>query len=247
MNGKIWLIGLGPGHPGYIAPAALSTLEQTSVVIGQPETLRLVAGHLAGKEIIEENLSPVERSALAASRASSGDQVAILSIGHPGIYAIASTLLAYLRRQHLKLEVETIPGMTLADYAAARLGSPLGSDFAAISLADRAGRWSEIMDRAEKVLAADLVLVIYNPLGKLGRRRIARLINRALAIRGAATPVGILSGAATSQEEANVGTLGRFPLDDIEIDTLVIIGNSRTRIYAGKMIALRPYRAGLGY
>ena len=247
MNGKIWLIGLGPGHPECITPQALSAIAVSRIVIGQPEATRLVYTYLASKEVITSALSPVERSALATARATEGHQVGILSIGHPGIYAIASTLLAYLRRRRLKVEVEIIPGMTLADYAAARLGSPLGGDFAVISLADRASRWAAILNRAEKALEADLILVIYNPLGKLGQRRIKIIMDRARALRGAATPVGLLTGAATPSEEMVVTTLEWLELDDIKVDTLVIVGDSKTRLYGKKMVALRPYSARLGY
>jgi precorrin-3B C17-methyltransferase len=247
MNGKVYLIGIGPGQAECITPEALSALAQTQLVIGHKDCLLLVSVHLKGKEIIEDCMSPLERSHLAVDKALSGHIVAILSIGHPGIYAIASTFYGYLRRNKIKLDVEVIPGLTLADYASARLGSPLGNDFAVISLADRASSWESIKQRIKATVAADFVLVIYNPLGKLDNRRIKTALKIISVYRAPGTPLALLTAVATKQEIIKQTFLSRINLQDITVDTLVIVGNSRTFIYEGKMITPRPYKAGVGY
>jgi len=247
MNGKIYLIGLGPGREDCITPQALEALARSQAVIGHKEAFRLLSGRLEGKEVIVDAMSPVKRSRLAAGMAGEGRVVAVLSSGHPGIYAIAGTLLSYLKRRRLKMEVTVIPGMTLADYAAAVLGSPLGADFAVISLADQAGSWSSTRNRMKQALAADFVLVIYNPLGKLGARRMRAVIKHAFACRLPSTAVGMVTDAGQAAELVSITTLGALSMDDIKIDSLLIIGSSKTFIYADKMITPRPYREGVGY
>ncbi len=247
MDGKIYLIGLGPGREDCITPQALEALAKSQAVIGHPEAFRLLSGRMEGKEVIADSISPLARSRLAATMACEGRAVAVLSSGHPGIFAIASTLFGYLKRRRLKLEVEVVTGMTLADYAAARLGSPLGADFAVISLADQAGSRASTREHIKQALAADFVLVIYNPLGKLGARRMKAVIKQALLCRLPSTPVGLLTDAGGGGERITITTLGELSLDDIKIDTLVIIGSTKTYLYLGKMITPRPYREGVGY
>jgi len=106
-----------------MTPRALSCLAQAQVVIGHKNCLELVSAYLKDKTLIEDHMSPLERSRLAAEKACSGEIVAILSTGHPGTYAIASTFFGYLQQYGLKVDTEVIPGLTLADYASAKLGS----------------------------------------------------------------------------------------------------------------------------
>jgi precorrin-3B C17-methyltransferase len=247
MSSKIYLIGLGPGREDCVTPQALDALGKSQVVIGHKDAFRLLSGRIEGKEVIWDNMSPVARSRLAVEMAAMGSVVAVVSSGHPGIYAIASTLFDHLKRRRLELEVEVIPGMTLADYAAARLGSPLGGDFAVISLADQAGSWLSIRNRIEQALAADFVLVIYNPLGKLDARRMRTVIKQAFNCRLPSTPVGLLTDAGGAGERISITTLSGLNVDDITADTLVLIGSSKTYLYMGGMITPRPYREGAGY
>jgi precorrin-3B C17-methyltransferase len=247
MKGKVYLIGVGPGQVDCITPQALSALAQTQLVIGHQDCMELVSVYLKGKEIIKDRMSPLERSHLAVDKALSGQVVAILSTGHPGIYAIASTFFGYLHRNKIKLDVEVVPGLTLADYVSARLGSPLGNDFAVISLADRASSWESIKTRLEAAVSADFVLVFYNPLGKLDNRRIKAALKIISVYRAPGTPLALLTAAATTKEITRQTSLGQINLQDISVDTLVVVGNSRTFIYEDKMVTPRPYRVGVGY
>lgn len=240
-------MGVGPGDVQHMTPEAKSVLKKADVIIGQKDCLAPLKPLLRSKELNSAELSPVGRSRLAVERARAGKAVAIVSPGHPGVYAIASTLFGYLRKQKVDVEVEVVPGLTLADYASARLGSPLGQDFAVISLADRATSWNDTRKRLVAALEADFVLVLYNPRGKLGARRIRETLKLTLQYRPKSTPVSLLSRAATPEESLDITTLGKLSLDDITIDTLVIIGSTKTFVYRGKMITPRAYKEGVGY
>ena len=93
----------------------------------------------------------------------------------------------------------------------------------------------------------DFVIAIYNPVGKLGDRRLKEAATILLSYRKKETPVGAVSAAATGREKVIITSLGGLTDCNIGIDTLLIIGNSETFIYNGKMITPRGYIEGVGY
>ena len=247
MSETVYLVGIGPGPRENITPEALAALKKARVVIGHRECIDLIKALIKNKEVIADNLSPIERSRIAVEKAQSGQDVAIVSIGDPGTYAIASTFLAYLKDNQINLSVKVIPGLTLASYAAGRLGSPLGHDVATISLADQAIPWINIKKRLEAAASADFVVTLYNPTGKLGTRRVKEALSLIRNFRPAGTPVGLLRQAASRDEELELTTLDKVSPAAIQSDTLVIIGNSQTFIYTGYMVTPRAYKEGVGY
>jgi precorrin-3B C17-methyltransferase len=247
MTGTIYLIGIGPGDAAYITPEARAAIKKAQTLIGQEESFSSIRRLVRGKEILARKMSPPARSRLAIVRAQSGCDVAIISSGHPGIFAIASTFFDYLKNSQIDIPVKVIPGLTLADYAAARLGSPLGYDFAVLSLADQATDWAETKQRFIAALAADFVIVIYNPVGKIGTERIRDAFNLALDYRAPRTPVGLVTDAASKKEQLTITDISHVSSEIITVNTLVIIGNSRSFIYAGKLITPRSYTPGIGY
>ena len=247
MRGKIYLVGVGPGSQDDITPRAAKVLKNVQVIIGHKVCLDLLWKYVIGKEIVAAEMTPVERAAMAVEKARQGRDVAVVSSGDIGIYAFASTFFCYLRDNELKAEVEVIPGVTVASAAAALLGSPLGCDFAAISLADQAAEWSRIKKRLISAIESDFVIILYNPIGKVGSKRVAEAIRILLKHRQAATPVGIVTSATTGQEKVTITTLGEVSVGQIETDTMVIIGNSETYVYNGWIVTPRGYVEGLGY
>jgi precorrin-3B C17-methyltransferase len=247
MSGSIYLVGIGPGGRDSMTPRARDRLKKVAVVIGHQTSLELVSELIANKETISREMSPVERAKLAVARAEEGKEVAVVSTGDPGIYAIASTFFSYLKENGLTVPVEVIPGITVASAAAASMGSPLGHDFAVISLADLATDQGDIKKRLEAAARADFVVVLYNPKGKVGDARIKEAVAILLTHRKETTPVGIAVKATTELERIEITTLGEISAGNIATDALVIIGNSETFVYNGKMVTPRGYHKGVGY
>jgi precorrin-3B C17-methyltransferase len=247
MSGTIYLVGIGPGQAENVTTEALQAIEKVSVVIVQPECLAFVQALALGKEVIAERQSPLERSRLAVGKAQSGHDVAIVSSGDPGTYAIAATLLGYLKDNNITLDARVIPGIGLAVYAAALLGAPLGDDAATITLTDQGTPWNVTQKRVAAAAAADFVVVIYNPFGKLGPSRLKEALLIVSEFRTAQTPVGVLSQAATPNEKAEITPLGELDVMGLPMDTLLIIGNSQSYLRDGKMVTPRFYQQGIGY
>ncbi len=247
MNGKIYLVGIGPGGPENITPKALDKLKRVSVVIGHQKPLNSIKALINGKEIIARDMTPIERARLAIEEAERGRDVAIVSIGDPGVYAIGSTFLNYIKENGLSVPVEVIPGITLANIAASLLGCPLGHDFATISLADLATEWDAIKRRLESAASSDFVIALYNPRGRVEDDRLRESLDTLMTFRKATTPVGIVTNAAGDDERVQITTLGQVSADEIDINAMLIIGNSETLVYDGKMITPRKYKEGVGY
>ena len=243
MAGKVYLIGLGPGMKECITPQALSAVDACSVIISPPDALPILEKELQDKILITEKMSPIARSKKAIELAEEGKTVCILSVGHPGFYAIATTFLDVLGTKDL--DVEVIPGMTMLDYASAKMGSPLGRDYAVISLSDQASPWEEIKARAERAVDADLVTVIYNPIGKVGDGRLREIVGYAQKVRNSV--VGLLICIEFGVEKTVITDIEHFPFDEMTEATLVIIGNSYTKKVGNRMLTPRPYAEGKGY
>ncbi len=247
MNGTVYLVGLGPGRTDLITPEALAVIRKVPVAIGQPECFDLVEKLVSGKETIFERQSPLERSRLAVEKARSGKDVAVVSSGDPGTFAIASTFLGYMKDNDISLDVRVIPGLNLAGYAGSLLGSPLGNDWASISLTDQGTPWETTRRRLETAAQADFVIAIYNPIGKLGPSRLKKMFSIISGFRTAETPVGLVSNAASPEEKIILTNLSAMEGVDIPVDTLLIIGNSQSYTHDGKFNTFRVYKEGTGY
>ncbi len=213
------------------------------MVVGYPPYLKKIQDLIAGKETIATGMThEVERCRAALRRTAEGADVALISSGDPGIYGMAGLAIELAAEDGLEVAIEVIPGVTAASAAAAKLGAPLMVDFAVISLSDRLVSWETIRARLEAAAAADFVVALYNP---RSRQRIAQH-DEAVAIlrrcRPAPTRVGIATAVGTATERIVVTDLGRLLEFDIDMQTIVIVGNSSSRLIGKWFITARGYR-----
>ena len=245
---KLYIVGIGPGGPQHLTPAARAAIESAGTVVGYRPYLDLIASLLDGKETVASGMrQEVERCRQALTLAAGGT-VALVSSGDAGVYGMAGLALELAETwKDASLEgvdIEIVPGISALQAAAACLGAPLMHDFAVISLSDLLTPWETIARRLAAAAAADFVTVLYNP---RSRGRTAQL-GEALAIlrrhRSPATPLGIVRNAGRAGEEVTVATLGNCPQESVDMLSLVIVGNSTTFVdQAGRMVTRRGYAA----
>ncbi|MFQ6085579.1 MAG: precorrin-3B C(17)-methyltransferase [Candidatus Bathyarchaeia archaeon] len=247
MGGKIYLVGIGPGSLDHMTPKAVDTLRRAQVIVGHKTHLDPINELVSGKKVISEKMSPIERAEVAVKEALKGKIVAIVSVGDPGIYAIASIFFDLLKERDLRVAVEVVPGITAANSAAALLGSPLGHGFAAISIGDLATPWEIIERQLELAAKADFVVVLYNPRSKDGDWRLKRAAQILMKNKKVTTPVGIVTNAMMEGERVQITTLGEMLDCKIDTQSTVIIGNSETFVFNGRLVTPRKYEIGLGY
>jgi cobalt-precorrin 5A hydrolase / precorrin-3B C17-methyltransferase len=240
-RGRLAIVGIGPGARDLLTPRAVAELRRARIVVGLDQYLHQVEDLLRpGTTVRPSGLGQEqERAAAAVAEAAAGHAVALIGSGDAGIYAMGSPAL---ETAGATIDVTGVPGVTAALAAAAVLGAPLGHDHAMISLSDLHTPWEAIERRVTAAAGADLVVCFYNP---ASRERDWQL-RKALAIlaghRPPGTPVGWVRDATRPGQSAGTATLATFDPAAVDMRTLVIVGSSRTRLVAGRMVTPRDYR-----
>lgn len=185
-------------------------------------------------------MEEVDRCKKALELAGNGETVTIVSSGDPGIYGMACLILELNKND--QLEVEVIPGVSAVNAAASLLGAPLSHDFAVISLSDLLTPWEIIEKRIECASEGDFVIAVYNPKSK---KRVKQIIDARDIIkkhRSGTTPVGIVTNAFREKQSIVISDLNHFTDEEINMLSIVIIGNSQTAFHENKLITPRGYQ-----
>jgi precorrin-3B C17-methyltransferase len=212
------------------------------VVVGYKRYLDLIADLTADKELISSGMTKeTERCEAAVQRAEQGETVALVSSGDAGIYGMAGLALELAQKSETPVPVEIVAGVTASTATAARLGAPLMLDFACISLSDLLVPWTMIRQRLEAVAAADLVVALYNPRSKKRTDQLEEAAAIFLRNRPGTTPVGVGTAVGTADETIVVSDLDHFLTLDINMRSIVIVGNSTSKIVNGWFVTPRGY------
>lgn len=244
-NGKIFVVGIGPGGLEEMTPKALRAIESAEVVAGYNTYIRLIEKILGGKKIIgRAMMQEIERSHLAIEEASKGRNVAVISSGDAGVYGMAGLVLEMILDlpEENRPQLEIIAGVSAVNAAAAILGAPLMNDFAIISLSDLMMPWELIKNRVRSAAQGDFVIALYNPKSKRRVSQLAEVQKILLEFRKKNTPVGIVTNAGREGESKIISTLENFIQEEVNMFSLVIIGNSQTFVKAGYMLTPRGYK-----
>lgn len=242
-HGKIYVAGIGPGSEEDITPAVRTAIEQSDIVIGYKYYFNFIQTILhPGTECIDTGMKKEkDRAALAFEYAEQGKTVCVVSSGDAGIYGMAPLVLEMKREKNSDTEVEILPGISAFQKAAALLGAPIGHDFCIISLSDLMTPWEKIERRVEAAASADFVTAIYNPKSEGRYWQLYRLKEIFLKYRQPENPVGYIRQAGREEQEIKITTIAAFDPEEVDMFTIVIIGNSQTYTWTDRMITPRGY------
>ncbi len=240
------LISIGPGDLNYMLPAAREALRQADVVIGYKIYLDQLESILRPEQTreISQLGQEMARAERAVTLAQTGRSVAMVSSGDIGIYAMASPIFDVLRQQNWtghEPEVIVYPGVSAIQATAARLGAPLGHDFCTISLSNLLTPWPVIERRVMAAAWGDFVIGFYNPRSQKRDWQLQRAINILLTQRTPETPVAIARNMTRPDEAVTITTLGELDVTQVDMFTLVLVGNSQTYLLGGRMATPRGY------
>lgn len=246
-TGHLSLVGTGPGSLDQITPAAKAALSRADVVIGYGLYVDLIRPLLRPGQLVESwpITQEQQRAERAIALAQWGLNVAVISSGDCGIYAMAGLVLETLQAQGWdgrSPTVENYPGISALQAAAARVGAPLMHDFCAISLSDLLTPWPVIENRLQAAAEADFVIALYNPKSQKRTEQIAIAQRLIAQQRSPETPVAIVRSAYRPTESITLTTLAEMLAHPIDMLSTVLIGNRSTHLYAGKLITPRGYR-----
>ena len=114
-------------------------------------------------------------------------------------------------------------------------------DFCTISLSDRLTPWSVIERRLSAAAAGDFVVALYNPRSQDRDWQLGRAQELLMKHRQMETPVFLARQLGRKEEDLQLTTLEALNPHDIDMLTLVLIGNSSTKEFDGRMITPRGY------
>ena len=243
--GKITVVGIGPGSLLDMTPRARQAIENAEVIAGYNTYIKLIETLLGEKMVIgTAMMQEIDRCKMAVAEAAEGRDTVVVSSGDAGVYGMAGLVLELVLQQPEESRPEfggVIAGVSAVNAAASVLGAPLMHDFAVISLSDLLTPWETIEKRIEMAAQGDFVTALYNPKSKKRVENIERVREIMLKHRKADTPVGIVTAASREGEGKIISTLENFTKQEINMFSLVIIGNSMTYVKDGYMITPRGY------
>ena len=240
---KIIVTGIGPGSREDITPAVMEAVSKADVVVGYKYYFQFVEQYLKpGCQCIDTGMKKErERAEQAFLLAEQDKIVVVISSGDAGIYGMAPLIYEMKQAHQSDVEIVALPGISAFQKAASLLGAPIGHDMCIISLSDLMTPWEVIERRIKAAADGDFVTAIYNPKSHGRYWQLYRLVELFLKVRSADTPVGYVRQAGREEQEVKVTTLGAFDPEDVDMFTVILIGNSQSYIADGKMITPRGY------
>ena len=241
--GKIIITGIGPGSKEDITPAVLEAVREADTIVGYKYYFQFIEPYVKpGCECIDTGMKKErERAEQAFELAEQGKTVVVISSGDASIYGMAPLIYEMRNAHQSDVEIETLPGISAFQKAASLLGAPIGHDMCIISLSDLMTPWEVIERRIKAAAGGDFVTAVYNPKSHGRYWQLYRLQELFLKVRSANTPVGYVRQAGREEQEVKVTTLGDFNPEDIDMFTVILIGNSQSYIADGKIITPRGY------
>ena len=242
---KITVVGIGPGSVEDITPAVMNAIKEADVVVGYQYYFQFIEPYLKeGAQCVDTGMKRErDRARQAFDLAMQGKHVAVISSGDAGIYGMAPLIYEMAKEKALgdDIEIVSLSGISAFQKAASLLGAPVGHDFCVISLSDLMTPWAKIEKRIVAAAQADFVTAVYNPKSHGRYWQLYRLKELFLKERDGNTPVGYVRQAGRPEQEVKVTTLYDLDPEDVDMFTVIIIGNSQSYTWENCIITPRGY------
>jgi len=236
-EGLLYLVSLGIEGNKNFTPQAWEALEDSEWILGYHKYLDLIPPHLHCR--ILRNYSAmgeeVKRAELAISLAERGNRVSLVSSGDVGVFGMVSPTLEIASQRGISWKI--IPGVSACLYAASRLGSPLVSGFAAVSLSDYLVPWEKIQRDLEYLAATELAVAIYNVVERGKEEKVTFLKSIFAKYRGDSVPVGLVRASG----EAEVVPLRELEPHYVNMQCTLIIAPSCAKVEGKTILVERGY------
>ena len=244
MTGKLTVIGLGPGSFKQLTPEASDALQAADVLFGYGPYLDRLPARAGQRRQASDNRQELDRATQALTEAAQGANVAVVSGGDPGVFAMAAAVCEALERGPLhwrEVDLAVIPGITSMLAVAARVGAPLGHDFCALSLSDNLKPWPLVEQRLRAAAGAGFVIALYNPISRSRPWQLDQAFEILRSQLPAETPVIFGRAIGRPDESIRVTPLSAAAGTQADMSTCIIVGSAQTRVLE------RPDRTALIY
>ncbi len=233
MSGRLTIVGLGPGDERYLTPEADDALTIAEALYGYGPYLDRVPVREDQTRHASDNREEATRAKAALRHAAKGAEVALVSGGDPGVFAMAATVceeIAAGPKAWRDLDIRVVPGITAMLAVAAKAGAPLGHDFCAISLSDNLKPWELVLKRLDAAAEAGFVVALYNPVSRARPWQFGEALARLSRHLPGITPVVFGRAVGREEESITIATLEKAPAIKADMATLVIVGSAETRL-----------------
>ena len=250
MSGKITVIGLGPGSISQLTPEAADALQASDVVYGYGPYLDRVPAREGQRREASDNGEEMDRASRALTEAAHDANVAVVSGGDPGVFAMAAAICEALERgpsAWRDLDLAIVPGITSMLAVAARVGAPLGHDFCALSLSNNLKPWAVVEQRLKAAASAGFVIALYNPVSRARPWQLQRALEILRAHLPASTPVVFGHAVGRADERILTTVLEAADASAADMATCIIVGSAETRLLErpnGPPLVYTPRSAG---
>jgi precorrin-3B C17-methyltransferase len=244
MSGRLAVVGLGPGDVRWLTPEADAALAAADALFGYGPYLDRAPVRDGQSRHPSDNREEALRARDALETAAAGTNVALVSGGDPGVFAMAAAVCEQIESGPAAwrgLDLEIVPGVTAMLAVAARVGAPLGHDFCALSLSDNLKPWPVIERRLDAAAQAGFVIALYNPISRARPWQLTAALERLRRHLPATTPTVFGRAVGRADETIAVTTLQAADPAGADMATLVIVGSAETRLVP------RPGHAPLVY
>lgn len=233
MSGRLTVIGLGPGNADQVTPQAANAVAEASFFYGYKPYLDRLDLRPDQTRIASDNREELARSNEALTKAAEGHNVAVVSGGDPGVFAMAAAVMEALDGaddpRWATVEIRIVPGISAAMATAAQAGAPLGHDFCVLSLSDNLKPWRVIENRLRHAAEADLVIALYNPISRARPWQLDKALEIVRSCRGSDTRVVLGRDVGRPGAALVTTTLGALRSEQVDMRTTVIVGSTMTR------------------
>ncbi|MBM7614724.1 precorrin-6y C5,15-methyltransferase (decarboxylating) subunit CbiE [Alkaliphilus hydrothermalis] len=114
---KIYIIGIGPGHPDYVLPIAHRIIMQSDLLIGGERNLETFPDFNGRKIVIKKDLAALVE---LMKQEMESKEIALIVSGDTGFYS----MLSYMKKHFTEEEIEVIAGISSVQYLFAKIKEP---------------------------------------------------------------------------------------------------------------------------
>ena len=115
------------------------------------------------------------------------------------------------------------------------------NDFCSISLSDKLTPWPLIEKKIRGALEGDFVIALFNPQSIQRNWQLKSAIDLCLKYREMDTPVLIARQVGRENQSKKFSTLSTIPFKEIDMLSIIIIGNSQTTLIDEIFLTPRGY------
>ena len=230
-QGKVYLVGAGPGDPGLMTVRGLQLLREAQVIVydqlvnprlleeASPQARQIFVGKQAGRHSIAQN----EINEVLVNYALQGFRVVRLKGGDPFVFGRGGEEAESLVDAGIPFEI--VPGVSSAVAAPAYAGIPLthrkfASSFAVVTGHEAIKSQSKV-DWAKLATAVDTLVIL------MGLHNLRTIVDMLIAHgRAPETPVAVIRQGTTDQQETVIGTLADIVDKSIGLKApaLIVVG-----------------------